>query len=79
MSVKLTHNEVFNSSRNGIRQLVINATVGTATLNALGGDTPVPVPDGIITDVDGFITFYAVVGQDFSVALTGDAKAWISG
>jgi len=78
MSVKVTSNESFSSSRDTLRQLVVDAGTGSATLQAKAGATWITVADGVIT-VDGITTFYAVSGQEFRVTIAGDAQAWLSG
>ena len=78
MAKKVTNNEPFESSRDGFRQLTVVANGGTATLQAEAGDAWVDVPDGVVS-ADGMITFHAVSGQSFRVALAGGAEAWISG
>lgn len=78
MSKTVTSNEEFTASRNGWRQLVVDANGGTATIQAKGGTVWVDVTDGQLA-VDGMLTFYAVSGQVFRVTLTGSAAAWLAG
>lgn len=78
MSVKITSNEEFQASNDGLRQLVVVANGGSATLQAKGGSNWVTVTDGVIS-ADGITTFYAVSAQVFRVTLAGGAEAWLSG
>ncbi len=78
---KIVHNEPFQASRNGMRQITVDAGTGSATLYALAGSktgTPILVDNGALS-ADGIITFYAVSDQWFRVTIAGNAEAWITG
>ena len=76
--MKLTSNEPFQASRNGIRQLSVIANGGSATLQAEAGSNWITVTDGVIS-ADSLTTFHAVSGQRYRVTLAGSAVAWITG
>ena len=75
---KVTSNEAFKASRDGLRQMTVVANGGTATLQAIAGSSWVDVEDGVVS-ADGIITFHAVSDQQFRVTLASGAEAWLTG